>query len=537
MSKANKGRQYRYGTAIAMALATVMTVGWSADAAATDRVILAFNPPTQETNLFWHGIGEKMPSMQSLVGNDPLTGAYDNSELAAEWSANEAFTEWTFRLHEDAEFHHGWGPVTSADVIHSYELHTGPDSTIVALAQLRAEEVEALDDHTVVFRFAEPRTDYTFQHAGRGAMVVYSKAQYDAEGIDGYHSKPAGTAAYQYVERRVGEGILFEAVPDHWQGVTPDFPELYIRFAGEPATKLALLLAGEAHIVDLPREIQGEALGAGKTTIASQNPAMHTGAFFKGVYNRTGDEAHRPDLPWGDVRIREAMNRALDREQMIEILYDGRAEPVARWGMHPPHEGYVPELAERFEEMYGYDPDRARELLAEAGYPDAFPDPVVPIIVTALTGNPEFATMAELLQVFFEDIGLQTEMREMDWASLGALARAREDYVIAPSRNAPIRPSEAGIVNFFTTRGTPYGGLEDDTIEGLADALQNEIDPDERQRLAAEAWTYLFDIYADIPLAALHFELSVDPTVVADWTFPGVTTNSVSHYHLIKAAE
>jgi len=201
------------------------------------------------------------------------------------------------------------------------------------------------------------------------------------------------------------------------------------------------------------------------------------------------------------------------------------------------HEGYAPELAERFEEMYGYDPERAKELLAEAGYPDAFPDPVIPIVSSVLTGNPEFGTMTELLQVYFEEIGLQTEIREMDWASLGALGRGREAYMIGPIRNAPIRPTEAGLVNFFASRGTPYGGYEDDTIEGLADELVRTIDPDERNRIAAEAFTYLFEQYADMPLAALHAEVTVDPEVVSGWTFPGVTTNSVSHWHLIEAAQ
>ena len=170
-------------------------------------------------------------------------------------------------------------------------------------------------------------------------------------------------------------------------------------------------------------------------------------------------------------------------------------------------------------------------------YPDAFPDPVIPIVSSVLTGNPEFGTMTELLQVYFEEIGLQTEIREMDWASLGALGRGREAYMIGPIRNAPIRPTEAGLVNFFTSRGTPYGGYEDDTIEGLADELVRTIDPDERNRIAAEAFTYLFEQYADMPLAALHAEVTVDPEVVSGWTFPGVTTNSVSHWHLIEAAQ
>jgi peptide/nickel transport system substrate-binding protein len=205
--------------------------------------------------------------------------------------------------------------------------------------------------------------------------------------------------------------------------------------------------------------------------------------------------------------------------------------------MHPPHEGYVPELEERLEEMYGYDPERAKELLAEAGYPEAFPDPVIPIVSSVLTGNPEFGAMAELLQVYFEEVGLQTEIREMDWASLGALGRGRQAYLIGPIRNAPIRPTEAGLVNFFTSRGTPYGGYESDTSERLADELVRTIDPDERHRIAQEAFIYLFENYADMPLAALHAEVTVNPEVVADWTFPGVTTNSVSHWHLIERAD
>ena len=79
--------------------------------------------------------------------------------------------------------------------MHSYELTTGPGRTINSIEHLRAASAEALDDHTVIFRFETPRTDYAFQHAGRGSMVVYSTAQFDKEGVDGYVAKPAGTAA------------------------------------------------------------------------------------------------------------------------------------------------------------------------------------------------------------------------------------------------------------------------------------------------------------------------------------------------------
>ncbi len=83
-------------------------------------------------------------------------------------------------------------------------------------------------------------------------------------------------------------------------------------------------------------------------------------------------------------------------------------------------------LAERFDKAYGYDPDRAKELLAEAGYPDAFDDPVIPIVVTSLAGNPELAQMAELVQAYFDMAGLRTEMREQDWATGGRFNRSSQ---------------------------------------------------------------------------------------------------------------
>lgn len=518
-------------------LVVFAAVGQAGPADATQRVIIAWDPPTAESNLFWDRVADRYPGMQSLVGQDAFNGAYDDSGLAQAWEVSEDFREWTFYLHENAEFHFGWGPVTAADVIHSYELHTGPDSRLTNINLLRAESVEALDDHTVVFRFDEPRTDYAFYHAARGSMEIYSKAQYDAEGIDGYHRRPAGTGPYQFVERRMGEGVLWERVPDHWQGIEPDFAELQIRWVAEPATKLAMLLTGEAHIVDLPRELQDQAIEQGMAIVASTQPGMITGAIFNGLYQRSGDDAFNPAIPWTDIRVREAMNRALDRDAMIDVLYEGRAAKVPSWLMDPRHEGYVPELAERFEEMYGYDPDRAKELLAEAGYPEAFDQPTVTIVASVLAGNPEFGTMAELLQVYFEEIGMQTEIREMDWPTLGALGRAREAYVVSPIRNMPIRSTEVGLATFMTTEGTPYGGYESDTIQSLTDELRRTIDPDERQRIAAEAFTYLFENYADMPLAAADLEVMVNPEVVADWLFPAATSTGQSHWHLIKSAE
>lgn len=524
--------------------ATVAAMGWLAlltpltEAAATERLVMAMTPPAGDTNLFWGSSGDLslFLAMGRLVGNDAVTGECSNDGLAERWEANADFTEWAFHLKPGVPFHDGWGEVTAADVVHSYELNTGPDSQHSGVAQLRGATTEIIDDHTVRFTFAEPRQGFLFSVASRGSLVVYSKAQYDAEGIEGYQRRPAGTEDFRLVERRIGEGVRFERVDDHWSGRDATIPEIEIRWAAEPSTKLAMLLAGEAQIADIPPELMSDAVAGGMKIVASLNPSMHVTGVLNGQYNTTGDTAHNSDLPWNDIRIREAMNRAIDREQFLEILYDGRADLLPRYGMDPRHEGYAPELARRFDESYGYDPERAMELLAEAGYPENFANPVVPIVLTALGGNPEFGTLAELLQVSFEAIGMQTEMREMDWASLRALGLARQAYVVNPIRNAPIRPTEVHFLNTYTTTGSPFEGWEDDHMIGLIDRFVKSFDADEREALGREAFTYAFEQYSDMPIAAVRTELAINPAVVADWRFPGVTTNGISHWHLIEPA-
>jgi peptide/nickel transport system substrate-binding protein len=210
---------------------------------------------------------------------------------------------------------------------------------------------------------------------------------------------------------------------------------------------------------------------------------------------------------------------------------------VPSWIFDPRHEGWVQELADSFPDDYGYDPERAKELIAEAGYPEAFGEPVIPIMFGALAGNPEYPLLAELLQVYFEEVGLQTEIREMDWAMVISLGRARQSYMVRPVRNAPVRPTEIGLSTFFFSEGSPNRPYESDTLDALVRELKNELDGDERERIAGEAFRYMYENYVDMPLAALGFDMMVDPNVVAEWTFPGATTNSVSHWHLIKAAE
>lgn len=523
--------------AAALLASTILgAAGLNSAAFAQEKVVIALEPTGADSNLYWTTTGAFiLPSMQTLVGNDPASGKYDNSQLAESWEHNEDFTSWTFKLHPAAKFNDDWGPVTAADVVHSFNLHIGDDAKLSGINLFKTATITALDDHTVRFDLASPDPDFLFANAGRGSLVIYSKAQFDAEGLEGYEAAPAGSGPFKYEARETGQSIRFSAIKDHWTGVTSEFDELEFRWVSEPSTRFAMLSAGEAHAVTLPRDLQDDAAEAGHKVLVSSEGAMQTTMLFTGQFMRPDAEETRDarTYAWADPRVREAANRALDRDAILEVLYGEGVRPLPVYTMDPRFPGYSEDLAERFDDAYGYDPEKAMALLAEAGYPDAFDNATIPLVVTSLAGNPEFAQMAELVQAYFDVVGIQTEMREQDWATGNTAIRGFTADFITPMRNAPVRPSALGVQIFFTQHASPHLDVGDPELNELGGQLAAETDPSKRDELLRSMFTRIFDTYAHLPMATVPASVVVNSEMVEGWTFPGATSSGLSHYDRI----
>lgn len=524
------------GLAAGLLATTMLTGAMSGAVAAQERVVIAISPLGADSNLYWTTTGAFiLPSLQTLVGQDPDTGKYDNSQLAESWEHNDDFTSWTFRLHPNAMFNDDWGPVTAEDVVHSFNLHIGDDAKLSGISLFKEIEITAVDDHTVRFDLPSPEPNFLFSNAGRGSLAIYSKAQYDAGGIEAYETAPAGSGPFRYEGREVGQSIRFSAIPDHWTGAAPEFDEIEFRWVSEPSTRLAMLAAGEAHAVTLPRDLQEDAAEAGQTVLVSSEGAMQTTMLFTGQFLNPDAEETRDarSYAWADQRVREALNRALDRDAILEVLYGEGVRKLPVYTMDPRFPGYSEELEARFDEAFGYDPEKAAALLEEAGYPDSFDNPVIPLVVTSLAGNPEFAQMAELVQAYFDVVGIQTEMREQDWATGNTAIRGFTADFVTPMRNAPVRPSALGVQIFFTKHASPHLDVGDPELNELGASLIAETDPDSRDAILEQMFTRVFDTYAHLPMATVPASVVVNSDLVAGWTFPGATSSGLSHYHLI----
>ena len=519
-------------------IAGVVFAGGQRDVSGTqrERVVVALSATTGETHRFWTAFNWEMldPAMQPLVGHDPETGEFLPNSLAESWSYNDDLTEWTFKLREGVQFHHGWGEVTAADVLHSYNLSISEDSVIPNIEQLKAEKVEVLDKYTIRFTYKNPNPDYLFLHGGRTLMFVYSKAQYDKEGLEGYDKTLVGTGPFEFVERTPGR-ILYKRVENHYSGVIPNFKELEIRYIPEDGQRMAMLLTGEVDIAKLPPELHNDAEGSNLILIKSKQPTTHTAVAFNGLYFRDQDPAFK-ELPWGDIRIREAIVHAINRDELNDVLYNSRATPLPLFTMKYGHEGYDETILDRVDEKYGYDPDRSKELMKEAGYPENFTDPVIPLVTTNFPGQPEFPLQMEYIEQALRQVGFHTEIREIDHATVGSIGRSRKSYHLNPIRNSPVRPTEIAF-RTYNAGTSSYGGWEDDIIYSYLQQLLGTRDYEERGEIAKEAFNHLFNTYAQIPLFEVSSIVVANPKTIEGWTFPGVTSSGVSHWNYIKVLE
>lgn len=501
-----------------------------------NRVIAAM-PVLQETNRIWEGpwslLQQHVPFADTLLRNDPTTGAAGPG-LASSWEFNDDFTQWNFVLREGVQYHFGNGEFTSADVAWVHSLLSSDDSVSTMSPVWRTVTIDQVGDYEVSFNFETPYLDglRLFSRTA-GDLYMLSKAQFDAEGMDAIDDRPAGTGHYRYLERSSGLGVSYElADTSNWPGETPDFSEFELKFITEDATRMAVLLAGDAHIANLSRDLQVEAANRGMRVISSQQPTIQTVSFMLGQYFLTGDESYKPDVPFEDIRVREAINRAVNRANVMEFIYKGSATPVYVYGWTPSHEGWDPRFEEEFEANYGFDPDRARQLLEEAGYEPG--DIEIDFPTMNFSGNPELSQIAEAIQLDLDAVGITVNLQEMEYTALRPDLVAKQAWdKMWMSRNLPIRTTQEAVRVFYADEGVTHAAMYDE-LESMYQQLKATVDLAERDEIARRMGNFAFDNYISVPIAQIFYELTVDPEIVEEYIFSGQTPTSLDHIHLIR---
>jgi peptide/nickel transport system substrate-binding protein len=361
--------------------------------------------PIQETD------GESFKVTQqifdTLVDYEP-GGTEVIPNLATYWETSEDGLTWRFQLRDDVEFHDG----TKFDAeavkwnfdrwrLEDHPYHFGGEFTYYAYMFQGfpgvIEEVNVINDYTVEFVLSEKQAPF-LNNLAMVPFGISSPTAVKKYGED-YFKNPVGTGPYVLEEWRQGDRVIVKANENYW-GERAYLDEIVFRSIPDNAARFMELQSGTIDIMDGVSPEDVDAVRNSEALKLSLRPSMNVG-YFAMNFNFE---------PFDDVRVRRAFNHAIDKQALIDAFYAGLAEP-AKNPMPPSIWGYNDEI-----EPYEYNPEKAKELLVEAGYEDGFefdlwylpvPRPYIP----------QGKFIAQAMQSYLAEIDVKANLLTYDWGT------------------------------------------------------------------------------------------------------------------------
>lgn len=388
----------------------------------------------------------------------PMPGTKMGNSLAESWTESPDGLVYEFKLRQGLRFHNG-DSLTAEDVKFSFERYKG---TGAAEFRAKVQTVEVVDPLTIRFHLHEPWPDFMtfYGTTATAAGLVVPKKYLEQVGEEGFQRQPIGVGPFKFVSHTPGVEVVLEAYEGYWRHV-PHVKRLVMKSVPEGTTRLAMLKKGEA---DIAFALDGpEAEEVRRDPRLTVVDTRHASIFWIEFA-----EQWDPQSVWADQRLRQAVNHALDRQTISEAACLGYCPPA---GVIVPR---VMDYALQVEPPV-YDPQKAKQLLAEAGYPNGLDaGELVPI--------PAFPTVAEAVVNDLNAVGIRVRMRPMERAAFYAAWREKKLRgifltAVGNSGNAASR-AEA----FIYSKGPyAYGGYPD--IDELFEQQARERDPAKREAL------------------------------------------------------
>ncbi len=394
--------------------------------------------------------------------------------LAVDWTISDDGTLYTFELREGVEFHDGT-PFDAEVVKFNFdrmldEDHPYHDTGPFPLAQQfygNLAEVRVVDEQTVEFELSSPFAPFLSNLAYPTGLLI-SPAAVEAHGED-VGRNPVGTGPYVFSEWQSNEFVTLERNPDYWDGA-PEVPGVVFRPITESQTRVNELMSGGADmIVEVPPD-DVAALRDDPEFMVGEQAGPHVWFLILNL----------AEAPFDDVRMRKAVNMAIDKESIVNDVLQGTATvangPIAEaFGA-----AYNPDL-----EPYPYDPDAARELIEEAGYGDGVEGTFY--VTEGGSGMLDPVAMGEAMQADLRDVGIDARISTFEWNSFlnevnagieGKADMAQMAWMTADPDTLPFLTLRSGA--WPDEGGFNSGYYANERVDELLEAAQIEVDEDAR---------------------------------------------------------
>ena len=389
----------------------------------------------------------------ALVKNMP--GKTSAPSLAESWTVSADQKVYDFKLREGLKFHNG-DPFTAEDVRFSWNRAKG-----YKILKDKVRDVEIAGPHLVRFHLHEPWPDFMTFYGTlvAGAGWIVPKGYVEKVGDEGFKKHPIGLGPYKFVSHNPGVELVLEAFEGYWRKV-PSVKRIVMKSVPESTTRVAMLKRGEVDIAYLLEVPQAEEI--------KRDPNLKV-AFTGGVASFYIDffDMWDPKSPWSDQRVRLAASHAIDRRSL------NAAETL---GASRLNGGFVPknlEFGMTFE-PHAYDPAKAKQLLAEAGYPNGFDG-------GDFHSAPPYYSAGEAVAANFQAVGIRTRIKNVERAAFLTSWAAKTLRGVCMCSVGTHGNAATRLSQFLPSDGTyAYGGWPD------ADALwkQQAREPDKKKREA-----------------------------------------------------
>jgi peptide/nickel transport system substrate-binding protein len=384
--------------------------------------------------------------------------------LATRWE-NPNPTTWRFHLRRGVKFQNG-DPLTAEDVKFTIDTQLANKGGTINAYLGATEAARVVDPYTIEITTKTPFPALLFNLT----RVHILPRAYDKIGADAFAAKPIGSGPYRFVEWQRGQRIVLDVNGDYWGG-QPTPKRLVFRPIVDPSTRAAELRAGGVDIISNPPIPQVKELSAGDTMVLTV-PGARVIAYPINTLQK----------PLNDVRIRRALNHAVDRETIVKSLLQGfgkaTGQPFTTGWL-----GYDPEI-----KPYPYDPAQARRLLAEAGYPTGF-EVTWNISTGAFLADKE---IAEAASAMLGQVGIRARLVPTERAKIQRDLQSSTFDGITAGQWGTVAESDI-MVRWFFSKPRIFTPELDAKLNQLVTTAASELDRDRRTRVYQELSRFAHD--------------------------------------------
>ena len=418
----------------------------------------------------------------------PYPGHKMGPSLAESWQESADGKTYEFKLRPGLKFHNG-DPLTTEDVKFSFERYRGASAKLL---QEHVAQVETVDPRVVRFHLKAPWPDFmtVYGTTASAAGLIVPKKYMMQVGDDGFKKHPIGAGPYKFVSQKPGIEAELEANPDYWRRV-PAVKTIVMKSVPESTTRAVMLRTGEADIAYVLDGPDAEAV--------QKDPRMQVvSSKHASIFWIEFTEQWDAKSPWHDKRLRLAVNLALDRTRINE---------AACLGFCPPAGVIVPRVMDFALQVEAppYDLQKAKQLVAEAGYPNGFD-------AGEFAAIPGFPTVAEAVVNDLNAAGIRVRLRPMERAAFYAAWQEKKlrgvfMTAVGNSGNAASR-----VEAFMHSKGAyAYGGYPD--IDELFAQQSSERDPKKREALLYKIQQLTIDRVMYAPVMDLRALMGIGPRI------------------------